>query len=49
MYPKFIVQLAEKYNDDIFYVSPFYWTIFPKIDRLIVVDADVQVNPKQVF
>ncbi len=39
-----IVTLAEKYDDDIFYLSPFYHEVFPSLSKLTVVDVDVEFN-----
>ena len=39
---KLLITLAEKYNDDIYYICPFYHKIFPTLPKIMVVDADVE-------
>ncbi len=37
--------LTDKYNNDIFYMLPYYHLLFPQLKKLIVLDCDVQVKP----
>ena len=45
------VTYPDKYDDDMFYIAPFYHRIFPQVSRLITVDVDVEfhVDPAQLY
>ena len=34
----------EKYNSTLYYIAPFYATIFPGLKRLVTVDTDIEFN-----
>ena len=35
-------KFSDKYNDTIYYISPYYHKIFPKLNKLIVMDTDME-------
>jgi hypothetical protein len=47
----FQVKFPDKYDDNIFYLMPFYHTVFTGLDKLVVVDADVRfrTDPADIF
>ena len=47
----FQVKFPAKYDDNIFYLMPFYHRIFPNLSKLIVIDADIRFrsDPADVF
>jgi len=36
-------KMSDKYNDDVYYISPFYPQIFPQLKRIMVIDLDMEV------
>ena len=45
------ITYPDKYDDDMFYIAPFYHRIFPQVSRLITVDVDTEfhVDPAQLY
>ena len=42
---------TDKYNNTIYYISPFYQRIFPKLTKLVVMDTDMEfrVDPAELY
>ena len=38
----FVQEYSAKYNDTIYYLSPFYHQIFPQLKKLIIMDTDME-------
>ena len=45
------INFADKYNDTIYFISPYYQRIFPTLNKLIVMDTDLEfrVDPAELF
>jgi len=39
-----VMVISKKYHQDLFVIAPFYPAAFTKLDRLVVVDADVEIR-----
>jgi len=37
-----VAEFFTKYQDDIFFIAPFYHTMFPLLDHMIVLDVDIE-------
>ena len=44
------MEFTDKYNNTIYYISPFYQRIFPKLTKLVVMDTDMefQIDPAEL-
>ena len=45
------MEFTDKYNNTIYYISPFYQRIFPKLTKLVVMDTDMefQIDPAELY
>ena len=48
---KFEYKSSDKYNSSIYYISPFYHKIFPKLSKIVAIDVDMefQVEPAELY
>ena len=47
----YYMDFTDKYDSTIYYISPYYQRIFPKLNKLIVMDTDMEfrVDPVNLF
>ena len=45
------MEFSDKYNHSIYYISPFYQRIFPKMTKLVVMDTDMEfrIDPAELY
>ena len=48
---KIEVRTGDRFNDNMYYLAPFYHEIFPEMDKLIVLDSDLEfkVDPAELY
>lgn len=41
---KIEIRTGDRFNDNMYYLAPFYHDIFPEMDKLIMLDSDLGKN-----
>ena len=48
---KIELRTGDRFNDNMYYLAPFYHDIFPELDKLIMLDSDLEfkVDPAMLY
>ena len=48
---KIELRTGDRFNDNMYYLAPFYHEIFPELDKLIMLDSDLEfkVDPAMLY